>query len=437
MKLTTEEFKKLSIEKHGNFYNYSNVNYVGNKNNVKIICPIHGEFLQRPDHHILGSGCKKCGIIKSSKIRTKKIKIPKKITIYENGIAKKGRKGEGYCAYCNSFFYNPNKRICCSREHFNKYKIEINKKNIQEKINKLGEKKCACGCGTVIKPFYRYGIKNIVFNNFIRGHNLDEKTLEKAHKNSKEICSKRMKKYNDSLTKDQMKIKGKKTGITLAKMYKDGILTNWNKGKFGYKIKGGYKGHTPWNKGKTKKNNEILLNLSKKMLGRIAWNKDKNKYNDERVKSYGLKRRGRTKETGDSCAIKASNRMKKNNPMKDMKVREKALYGWKMAPNKPEKKIILKQYPNLIFTGDRSFWITFKDCTFKNPDFIIKPFSINKKVIEVWGEYWHRNEDPNELIKKYKEVDIDCLIIPYKLIVQDKYDDLIKNFINKGVIQNA
>lgn len=62
MKYTTktviDKFKSI----HGNKYNYSKVNYGKNQlDNVIIICPKHGEFLQTPKQHIKGSGCKKCG----------------------------------------------------------------------------------------------------------------------------------------------------------------------------------------------------------------------------------------------------------------------------------------------------------------------------------------------------------------------------------------
>jgi len=46
---------------HGNTYDYSKVNYVRFNSPVIIICRKHGEFLQRPDKHLQGCGCQKCG----------------------------------------------------------------------------------------------------------------------------------------------------------------------------------------------------------------------------------------------------------------------------------------------------------------------------------------------------------------------------------------
>ena len=61
MKLkTTEEFINDSKKIHGNKYDYSKVVYKGNKTKVCIICPIHGEFWQKPNNHLSGGGCRKC-----------------------------------------------------------------------------------------------------------------------------------------------------------------------------------------------------------------------------------------------------------------------------------------------------------------------------------------------------------------------------------------
>jgi hypothetical protein len=58
---TTESFIKKAKEVHGETYDYSKVNYKNNREKVIIICPIHGEFLQKPLDHIHGSGCPECG----------------------------------------------------------------------------------------------------------------------------------------------------------------------------------------------------------------------------------------------------------------------------------------------------------------------------------------------------------------------------------------
>lgn len=57
---TTESFIAKARAIHGDRYNYSKVNYVRSSQKVCIICPIHGEFWQRPNSHLMGKGCDRC-----------------------------------------------------------------------------------------------------------------------------------------------------------------------------------------------------------------------------------------------------------------------------------------------------------------------------------------------------------------------------------------
>lgn len=58
--LTTERFIEKAKSVHGNKYGYSKVNYVNSDTKVCMICPIHGEFWQRPADHLNGCGCNQC-----------------------------------------------------------------------------------------------------------------------------------------------------------------------------------------------------------------------------------------------------------------------------------------------------------------------------------------------------------------------------------------
>lgn len=81
-----EKFIQKSKSIHGELYNYNLVNYVSAHNKVIIICKQHGNFLQSPRHHTLGSGCPKCGsIIRASKnISNTNIFIQKANIIHNN-----------------------------------------------------------------------------------------------------------------------------------------------------------------------------------------------------------------------------------------------------------------------------------------------------------------------------------------------------------------
>lgn len=59
-KSTTEEFIKKAKEIYGERYDYSKVVYKGNKEKVCIICPEHGEFWMSPNNHLRGHRCPGC-----------------------------------------------------------------------------------------------------------------------------------------------------------------------------------------------------------------------------------------------------------------------------------------------------------------------------------------------------------------------------------------
>lgn len=59
-KSTTEEFIKRATKVHNEKNDYPKSVYVDNKTKICIICPIHGEFYQRPDIHLGGSVCPHC-----------------------------------------------------------------------------------------------------------------------------------------------------------------------------------------------------------------------------------------------------------------------------------------------------------------------------------------------------------------------------------------
>jgi hypothetical protein len=59
--LSREEVVAGFLAKHGpNRYDYSKVEYVTSETKICIICPEHGEFLQTPYEHKRGAGCPKC-----------------------------------------------------------------------------------------------------------------------------------------------------------------------------------------------------------------------------------------------------------------------------------------------------------------------------------------------------------------------------------------
>lgn len=75
-KLSNIEFVENSIKIHGNLYDYSMSDYLGNKIKVKIVCKTHGIFEQTPNNHISKcQNCPKCVNIDTNKFIEKCKKI--------------------------------------------------------------------------------------------------------------------------------------------------------------------------------------------------------------------------------------------------------------------------------------------------------------------------------------------------------------------------
>jgi len=59
-RLPVDQFIQKAREVHGDRYDYSLVEYKNNTTRIKIICPVHGIFEQKPSNHLDGHGCRKC-----------------------------------------------------------------------------------------------------------------------------------------------------------------------------------------------------------------------------------------------------------------------------------------------------------------------------------------------------------------------------------------
>lgn len=70
-KLSSEEFVKRAKAVHGDTYDYSRSFYELMSKPIRIVCKVHGSFFQKPDYHIQGCGCPKCGIDSRSSLRFK------------------------------------------------------------------------------------------------------------------------------------------------------------------------------------------------------------------------------------------------------------------------------------------------------------------------------------------------------------------------------
>jgi len=75
-------------------------------------------------------------------------------------------------------------------------------------------------------------------------------------------------------------------------------------------------------------------------------------------------------------------------------------------PTNPEK-VFDEITPVIVrYVGNRG-WNRWTGKQYRNPDFKITG---QNKVIEIYGDYWHRNDNPEDLIQEYKDIGLDCLV---------------------------
>lgn len=55
-----DDIYQLFRTKHKDYYSYDESTYTRNSTKMRIICPVHGEFWQKPELHKNGSGCTLC-----------------------------------------------------------------------------------------------------------------------------------------------------------------------------------------------------------------------------------------------------------------------------------------------------------------------------------------------------------------------------------------
>ena len=207
------------------------------------------------------------------------------------------------------------------------------------------------------------------------------------------------------------------------------------------------KGYTPWNKGETlseehkqkasislkgrifseehrNKISEALKGKSKseehKKKLRVPKTKEhKQKIKENKSDNFSFKGKKHTEEAnqknreahlGKKHSEKTRNKMsvKHKEQWEDIIFAKKMINSWGILPNKAE--LYLQDIINSIFfkglfnyVGDGKEVIGRKI-----PDFIDV---VNNKIIELYGDYWHKDQDPNDRINYFRNYGYDTLVI--------------------------
>lgn len=149
-KVTQQDFVIRSNKAHNNKYDYSLSLYVGGHTKVKIICPEHGLFEQKPNDHMRGIGCKVCkgyinteqfiekaNIVHSGKYDYSLVvykNMPSKVRIIclTHGVFEQSAhnhlKGQG-CVKCGNLMKHGHKRdkyiSACEKKHNGRSKLYL------------------------------------------------------------------------------------------------------------------------------------------------------------------------------------------------------------------------------------------------------------------------------------------------------------------------
>jgi hypothetical protein len=101
-KLSQDDFIKTANQVHNNYYDYSLSNFKTTRDDIKIICPKHGEFTQNSGSHLSGSGCRKCG----------EEEIAKKLKMPQDEFIIKSQKANNYqYDYSKTKYVNGNTKV--------------------------------------------------------------------------------------------------------------------------------------------------------------------------------------------------------------------------------------------------------------------------------------------------------------------------------------
>ena len=138
---SSEEIIQKFKEVHGKLYDYSEINYQGTKNPIKIRCYKHGFFYSLPDNHLKGSGCSRCQnkaegrlaeYLEKKMITHRSYKIDGYRKLYDFYLPDHNliieRDGEQHY-FDIEFFSQGNKKYIQKQQENDRYKTELAKKH--------------------------------------------------------------------------------------------------------------------------------------------------------------------------------------------------------------------------------------------------------------------------------------------------------------------
>lgn len=232
-----------------------------------------------------------------------------------------------------------------------------------------------------------------------------------------------------------------------------------------------------WNKGLTKETDERVARYARKLKGRTNYWQIGEKNMAKRPEVRKKISKNNPMKKYPELKTKASERMKINNPMFNPEIKKKlqktmrskeyrsmmseihislgkdpeyiqklsdaAKKNWNnpefvkrwakacwIRPTKPEKELIalFRNFSEkILYTGDGRSGFNINGSL---PDFKLKG---QKKVIELFGDYWHEEKEEHQRIRDFARHGYDCLVIwEHELKYEAKVVEKVKEFIQNG-----
>ena len=283
---------------------------------------------------------------------------------------------------------------------------------MKRKIIKL----CECDCGKLVKKNRRFA-KRGHNKGFLGGHHSEE-ARQKIGKAARERPAYNTGKHLSEETK--MKLRE----AFLGKPRPDWVMEKIRKANTGKKRSREVCERMSESKKGIRLSEEHKLKLSKAGRRRKHSEETKKKISKSKIgilRSQEIKEKISISLKGNIISLKtkeklrlAGKRLKEETGRRSKELWKNSDYVSKQMkarnvyPNKEEKRlesILNKFFPNEYkYVGDGEFILAGK-C----PDFV----NVNgkKKIIELYGEYWHRNDDPQDRIDLFKQYGYDTLVI--------------------------
>jgi hypothetical protein len=176
------------------------------------------------------------------------------------------------------------------------------------------------------------------------------------------------------------------------------------------------------------------LGVKRPECSHVAWNKGLTNETDEKTKQISLKRSNPRSEQGrQNIKLGSIKRSKENKQWRENNLKANRLIGQSkkgiprpievmrkiLNPKKPTSierlfiELIAKYNLPYRYVGNGDVWISNM-----NPDFINT--NSKKEVVELYGNFWHKGQNPQDRIDKFKQYGFECKVIWEK---EFKYSD--------------